>query len=266
MGCAFDENLVAKHVIIEDEDELYRLRKSKYVQSDICGIYSKVRDLLNKDRYVLFSGTSCQVAGLLSFLEKKYEKLVTVDFVCHGVSSPALLKNYFEWRGGKMGGKLISFDFRNKEKFGWGTYTKAQSRNCIEYKHSDYDPYFFSFLAGKTLRENCYNCQYKKLERVADITLADFWRVNEIDPQFADKMGVSLVWVNNEKGKQLWEKEMISQMEVIAIDAGDASKCNADLEKNSVRPSCRDTIYDGFDTDLDYYFSVKLKPPVNVKK
>lgn len=126
-GCAYDENLVARHIAVSNESELYKLQSSKYVQSDTRGIYKQVKTLLADDKYVLFSGTGCQVAGLKTFLNKDCEKLLTVDIVCHGVPSPALFKNYVDYMGRKLGGKLTSYNFRSKEKRGWDLYYKAEN-------------------------------------------------------------------------------------------------------------------------------------------
>ena len=118
-GCAYDENLVAKHIAVEDKKELKRLQSSKYVQSDTKDVYTKVKTALVQDRYVLFSGTGCQVAGLKAFLGKDYEKLITTDIICHGVVSPLLFEKYIDYMGKKLGGKLSDYNFRSKEKSGW---------------------------------------------------------------------------------------------------------------------------------------------------
>lgn len=126
-GCAYDENLVAKHIEVETEDGLYRLQSSKYVQSDTRKIYKQVKTELQNGKKVLFSGTGCQVAGLKAFLSKEYENLLTIDIVCHGVPSPKLFKNYIDYMGKKLGGTLTSYNFRSKEKRGWDLYYKAEN-------------------------------------------------------------------------------------------------------------------------------------------
>lgn len=89
-GAAFDGDWSVKHIGIENIKELPKLQGSKYVQSKIGNSYKKAKQLLDKDIPVLFSGTTCQIAGLLKYLRKEYEKLLTVDVICHGVPSPRI--------------------------------------------------------------------------------------------------------------------------------------------------------------------------------
>lgn len=114
-GCILTENFVAKHIVTNDLDEVYKMCGSKYVQSDLNNCFSQIKQLLTENKIVLFVGTPCQVSGLKLFLKKEYENLITLDFVCHGVPSPLLLKKYiteFE----KKGVKIIDFKFRDKKK------------------------------------------------------------------------------------------------------------------------------------------------------
>lgn len=266
-GCAYDENLVARHIAIESEDELYKLKNSKYVQSDMTGIYAQVKKALDDDRYVLFTGTGCQSAGLCSYLGgKEYPKLINVDVVCHGVPSPALFKNYIEWKGKKMGGKLNSYVFRSKEKAGWSIYYKAENEHKSESKYAMFDPYFGAFLACRIQRESCYNCHFARIDRHSDFTLADFWGVEISNPEFYDTRGVSLVLISSEKGRALWNNELLPLLDTIETNVKDSAKLNGNLIKSPQRPADRDTVYDGFDTNPDEYFSKKMKPPLLLGK
>lgn len=263
-GCAYDENMVARHIEITSENELHKLQNSKYVQSDLEGIYTKAKSALESGRLVLFSGTGCQIAGLQTFLNKKYDNLFTVDIICHGVPSPALFEKYLEWKGRELGGKLTEYSFRSKEKHGWNIYHKAANGKKSEFKNGIFDPYYYAFSKGKILRENCYECRYAKSERVSDMTLGDFWGIEMSNPEFYDLNGVSVVLVNNEKGKKMWD-EISDKVEFIPSTYAVAAKMNQNLVKVPARPACRDTIYEGFDTN-ENYFTTTLKPPFQFKK
>lgn len=264
-GCAYDENLVAKHIKVETEDELYRLQSSKYVQSDTRGIYKQVKTELRNGKEVLFSGTGCQAAGLRSFLGKDYGNLLITDIVCHGVPSPKLFKNYIDYMGKKLGGTLTSYNFRSKEKRGWDLYYKAENGQKSKSDYGFFDPYYSAFLYCKTYRESCYECKFANKNRVSDITLADYWGIQKFHPEFFDENGVSLVLVNTEKGKKYLEK-IKDKLEIIESDYNKASVMNANLVHPSKRPSCRDSIYDGFDCgNFETYAKTKLAFKINPK-
>lgn len=264
-GCAYDENLVAKHIKVETEDELYLLQSSKYVQSDTRGIYKQVKTELENGKEVLFSGTGCQAAGLRSFLGKDYGNLLITDIVCHGVPSPKLFKNYIDYMGKKLGGTLTSYNFRSKEKRGWDLYYKAENGQKSKSDYGFFDPYYSAFLYCKTYRESCYECKFANKNRVSDITLADYWGIQKFHPEFFDENGVSLVLVNTEKGKKYLEK-IKDKLEIIESDYNKASVMNANLVHPSKRPSCRDSIYDGFDCgNFETYAKTKLAFKINPK-
>ncbi|MEE1219703.1 MAG: Coenzyme F420 hydrogenase/dehydrogenase, beta subunit C-terminal domain [Ruminococcus sp.] len=264
-GCAYDENMVARHIEITDESQLYRLQNSKYVQSDMEGVYTKVKAALDSGKYVLFSGTGCQIGGLHTFLNKKYDRLFTVDIVCHGVPSPALFEKYIDWKGKQMGGKLTEYSFRSKEKCGWNIYYKATNDKRSKSQDGIFDPYYNAFLKCRIFRESCYECKYANSERASDITLGDFWGIEISNPEFYDLNGVSVVLVNTDAGKKMWE-DLSDSIKCIPSTLETAAKMNENLVRATPRPDCRDTIYDGFDVDTENYFSVKLKPPFQLKK
>lgn len=264
-GCAYDENLVARHIAITDINDLIKLQCSKYVQSDTSGIYSQVKKALTEDRYVLFSGTGCQVAGLKTFLGKDYPKLFTVDIVCHGVPSGKLFSRYLEYLGGKMGGKITSYSFRSKEKKGWDLYYKVTTKTKSKSGYGFFDPYYNAFLNCKIYRESCYSCKFANSTRPSEITLADFWGIEKINPDFYDKNGVSLVLVNNKKGTELWN-EIVDCLTYLPSTVEKAVEMNGNLAAPSKRPACRDNIYDGLDGDINKYVAEKLKMDSTMKK
>lgn len=264
-GCAYDENLTARHIAVENENELFRLQGSKYVQSDISGIYSRIKADLESDRYVLFSGTGCQVAGLRSFLGREYEKLTTVDIVCHGVPSPRLFARYIDYLGKKLGEPVKSYNFRSKKRHGWGLFYELEWDKKSKGGSGFDDPYYNAFLNCKTYREGCYNCRFANCNRQGDITLADFWGIEYINPKFYSKNGVSLVLVNTEKGKKLW-KSLDNCIDSADSTLEQAVKMNKNLSAPSSRPDCRNSIYEGFDGDFEEYVAKKLYVKPDIKR
>ena len=202
-GASFDEEFSVKHIEITQKEDLKKLRVSKYVQSRIGHTYKSAKEYLEQGRGVLFSGTPCQIAGLYSFLGKRYENLITQDIICHGVPSPLVWKKYKK----EQKGKLTDISFRDKSE-GWSTYSVRMSfKDREEFKQKAREnEYIKSFLSNICLRPSCYNCQFKDEIRQSDITLADFWGVENVVPEMFDDKGTSLVFVNSKKGEELFEK------------------------------------------------------------
>ncbi|MBQ9782712.1 MAG: Coenzyme F420 hydrogenase/dehydrogenase, beta subunit C-terminal domain [Clostridia bacterium] len=201
-GASFDENFVVKHLYIEKESDLYKLRKSKYVQSEINDTFLKTKDFLEQGRLVLFTGTPCQIGGLLSYLKKPYDNLITQDVICHGVPSPKVWQKYLETK--LNNGKIYNISFRDK-RLSWKNYLfTIEYQDKIESESLSENPYMQLFLKNVILRESCYNCAFKDKFRNSDITLADFWGIDNVCKDFNDDKGVSLVIVNSNKGENLF--------------------------------------------------------------
>lgn len=203
-GCILDEEFNVRHIRAVTEADRDRMRGSKYVQSDLRGVFVQIKKDLLDGRKVLFSGTSCQVAGLKGFLGKDYNKLICVDIVCHGVPSPLVFHDYLEWQKQRENSDVIAFDFRNKRDFGW-----AGQRETLFFSNGQrVDSEVFKYLFASTLieRPSCYRCPYKSIKRVGNITIADYWGIDQAAPGFNDNKGVSLVLVNNDKGSELFEQ------------------------------------------------------------
>lgn len=204
-GAAYHDDMTVGHFIVERLENLHKVQSSKYVQSNTEATYSQVKALLINGREVLYSGTPCQIGGLRAYLRKEYDNLYTMDLICHGVASPKLFAKYLIWLGGKMKGKIIGYDFRDKS-CGWGLdyMSKTKTKTKTKTKPSTLDPYYYHFLEGTTYRECCYRCNYCTKERVGDITIGDYWGVEKEHPEFYSAKGVSCFLVNSEKGMRLW--------------------------------------------------------------
>ena len=206
-GAKFNENFQVIHSYIENKEELYTFQGSKYVQTQIGEMYQKAKEFLEQDKYVLFTGTPCQIEGLYSYLGKEYEKLYTQDIICHGVPSPIVWRKYLEEFNKKYNGKPKEISFREKRNMGWSNYEMKLQYSTDSYITShNKDIYMKAFLSDICLRDSCYACNFKKKNRNSDITLADFWGIDNIDKEMNDDKGTSLVIINSKKGNQLFEK------------------------------------------------------------
>lgn len=208
-GPAFDENFQLRHIAVTDPAELPRLRGSKYLQSDVGDSYLQVKSALATGVPVLFTGTPCQINGLRSYLGKDYENLYCQDIICHGAPSPAVWKAYLAYRQQVAGSKVKSVNFRSKVK-GWKAFSMVlEFENGTVYSNtlSD-DPYMQAFLKDLSLRPSCYNCSAKGDRHLADITLGDYWGVDQLQPDMFDNKGTSLVVIHTEKGQRLIDRIM----------------------------------------------------------
>lgn len=195
-GARFNEQWEVVHDYTETVDGLAAFRGSKYVQSRIGNCYLKVEEFLKQDRYVLFTGTPCQVSGLKHFLRKEYDKLLAVDVACHGVPSPLVWKEYIENKQPKH------ISFRDK-KLGWKKFS-MRIDNYSNYHQKDC--FMTCFLSNLSLRPSCFNCQFKAGASGCDLTLADFWGVTDIAPHLDDDKGISVVLSYSYKGKEFLKK------------------------------------------------------------
>lgn len=205
-GCVFSEDYKsAYHIVGNTEQDLRRIMGSKYFQSDTEGIYSSVKDLLDKDKKVLFCGTPCQIAAIKSFLSKDYSNFYTIDFICKGINSPKAYRAYIEELERKYHSKIKVVRQKSK-KTGWQSLaTNIQFQNGVEYHKDRYSDWWIQgYTCGNLfMRENCQQCLYKGISRQADISLGDFWKIQNCSDSDLYK-GVSVVFVNSEKGRYLF--------------------------------------------------------------
>ena len=203
-GARFDNEWNVVHGYAETIDELAQFRGSKYVQSNIGDSYRQVKAFLKQERFVLFSGTPCQVAGLRKFLRKEYDHLLLVDVVCHGVPSPQAWKTYIANKD------VFHVNFRDK-KLGWKKYSMNINHVSCFYQR---DRFMLCFLANLTLRPSCFNCQFKSGTSGSDLTLGDFWGITEIEPHFDDDIGASVVLSYTAKGNSILEQIELNRKDV----------------------------------------------------
>ncbi len=189
-----------KHIRVEREEDLYLLRGSKYVQSDIGVVYQEVKQDLYGGRTVLFTGVPCQIAGLKAFLRHDYENLITVDLICHGVTPFSYLNEYIKEVVNKPWSRV---SFRGKRNYHLTVYCEDE---IIYSEPRDLDFYFQAFSDKLSFRDNCYSCTYAQGERCGDITIGDFWGIDRSTIKNNYNGRISLMLLNTEKGTLFWKQ------------------------------------------------------------
>ena len=208
-GACFNNDWTVSHKCISNIDEIYKLRGSKYVQSRIGSSFKEVKSFLKEGKWVLFSGTPCQIAGLNHYLGKDYPTLITVDIVCHSVPSPLVWAKYLSSlitvRNSSTNSK-ISVTFRNKEH-GWHSYGLLIKRDTgvIVNESSWSNNYMQGFLQDLYTRPSCAACPARQYRSHSDIMLADYWGVEKYHPDWDDNKGLSLILIKTEKARILFD-------------------------------------------------------------
>lgn len=201
-GVKFSEDFKVEYSCTETIEELVPLLSTKYVQANPKCVYSEVEEILKNGKEVLFFGNPCVVHGMDKFLGKKYDNLLLVDHVCFGIPSGGLWERYVEYLEEENNGKLQNFNFRDKRNKDSG-HTVSYVINSEEHTERMTDNLFCKlYLRQISLRESCYNCSYCTDERISDLTLGDFWGIEEVNSEFDDGFGVSLVIAHNDKGRR----------------------------------------------------------------
>lgn len=223
-GAEFDNQFQVRHSYVERNEEISKFRGSKYIQSDMRDSYKEAKRFLENGRKVLFTGTPCQIAGLKNYLQVDYEYLYCQDIICQGVPSPLVWNKYLKSRIKKNGkdSKIKSITLRSKEK-SWLNYEiliEFES-GYIYNSMKNNDSFIKVFMKYLSIRPSCFFCKFKGSNRCSDITLGDFWGIQNIAPSLNDDKGTSLVLINTSKGKELFSfisKSIINE-EVEFIDS-----------------------------------------------
>lgn len=256
-GCSM-ENIDGKlkpiHIRVDSEDYLYKLRGSKYVQSDLGNCYIQIKNDLDSGKKVMFSGTPCQVSSLRTFLgNKKYDGLFTIDIVCHGVPSARFFGDYIDCLSKKMGVTIKNFRFRDKSS-GWylqGAIDYEEKNGLMKSKilNPQLSSYFKLFIDSATYRESCYNCKFANGHRVGDITLGDYWGIERAHPEYLtanggkldSRKGISCVLINTAAGFCLID-EFGKNLNLLESSFEKVAAGNDQLNHPSSKPDYRNTI------------------------
>ena len=226
--------------IIRVEGDISPLRGSKYFQAKVGDTFKQVKKDLEDGRKVLFSGTGCQINGLTMLLGKEYPNLFLLDIICHGTPSPKLWREYAKYQE-KKHGKLESVNFRCKDD------------SCIDfgikenqiYISKDTDPFMCMFLRNYCLRPACYDCHAKHYKK-SDMTIADFWGIENVAPEMNDGRGTSLVITRTEKGQELFDS-IKSELKWKEVSYEDGVKGNPSEYSSVARPQQRETFFEDLD-------------------
>ena len=270
-GVSLSDTLQINHVRASTPSELIPLRGSKVIQSFAGDLYREIEEELQNGKTVYFSGTPCQIFGLLHYLGHRYENLITQDMICHGVCAPFLYEKYLEYLQDLHGSKISSIRFRDKET-GWRDYSVS-----VDYENGDRtvtphgkDEFMRAYLRNYALRPSCYKCPFKGTNRVSDITLADFWGAEHVVPDLDDNQGLSFVICHTPAGERMI-KEVLPQTDYKSVRYRDVIKYNMSGEVSSSKPAnnedfCRDLYEKPFQKVIDQYckisFSSKVKRAV----
>ncbi len=248
VGCVYSEDFKsAKQIMIHSMDELPPLMVSKYLQSDTEGIYSQVEEKLKAGNKVLFVGSPCHIAALDSFLNKEYDNLILCDFLCRGANSPKAHRKYIEYLENRYNSRIVSLRSKDKRN-GWEHFGQsAVFSNGQEYfsdRQTDLRIVAYHF-GNLMMRQSCNECQFKRIPRDSDITLGDFWGITAEEVDNIDN-GVSLVMLNSDKGKQLFEN-VSTRIVSINKTLEDAEKGNVAIHVSAPKGKNRDKFLSSLD-------------------
>lgn len=241
-GAAYDEVFSVRHIAVEKNEDLWKLRNSKYVQSNLEGVFEQVKQQLTNGRQVCFSGTPCQIEGLSRYLVRDYKNLLLVDIVCHGVSSPLIWRKYLETVK-KYEPKHIYFRWKH---YGYKYSTMSifdKDNKEVYYAGVESDRMLRAYFTNNCDREACYNCKFKKRYRASDITMWDCFQPRFFYKEFDDDLGASCVLVNSEKGKDRFNSIVKKNyIKYFQVDADEMTFGNKEMVGSVTKGSFRDTI------------------------
>lgn len=243
VGCTMDSSYHVRHIVISKKDDIVKLQKSKYVQSNMGSIYLQIKRLLQERKKILFSGTPCQVAAIKSFFENTdTSNLILVDIVCHGVPSQKLFLDYLQNLQERIG-NIDSYTFRAKIRHdnGMNWFFSFSQNGREHYRNWPEDSYNFLYMKGYIYRDSCYSCPFAKSKRVADITLCDYWQWDKYHRNdFSKKSSISGIIVYTEKGKKLID--VLRNIEKVSTKYEYIVKGNRCLVNHTVKNPQRDKI------------------------
>ncbi len=245
-GARFDESWNVVHDYVETVEGLSAFRGAKYVQSRIGLCFLQAETFLRQGRQVLFSGLPCQIAGLKKFLRKDYDNLITVDLFCHGVPSPMVWERFLEEEIATPHTQLKSISFRDKTS-GWKNYSFSYLQEDADGVHlhrmlSAKNLFMRGFLTDLYLRPSCYHCPAKQCKSGSDLTIGDYWGIQQAHPELDDDKGVSAILVNTDKGAAILQA--VQQVSLYESTFEKVVKCNPALIKSAQEPTKRSLFFE----------------------
>ena len=252
-GAVYNEDNSVSHILTNERNKLDEIRSSKYIYSLTDELFPEVKKQLKAGNKVLVCGAPCQISGLYTFLKKDYENLITCDFICKSVNSTKVFQKYIEWLESKYKSKAKKIKAKDKTT-GWHRFSmRVDFENGKSYVADRYnDPFFVGYLQTELFTmEACFNCQFRGFPRPADITLADFWGIENVDKTMDQDLGTSLIIINSQKGKEYYESlgDAIVSKEFTLKDAEPGNRALYEDALNRVDRDLREEFY----KDLDKY-------------
>lgn len=280
-GAVFNECWEVVHTYAENLKDVRSMMGSKYMQSRMENSYREAEGFLKRGRTVLFTGCPCQITGLHNYLGKEYHNLISVDFLCHGVPSPGVWRKYLtevstsfpkEINGISLdfSTKITGIDFRNKQQSGWKNFyltitglSNGTEKVLLSDKHKN-NPFMKGFLGDLYLRPSCYNCKCKNGASHSDLTIADFWGISSIMPDFDDDKGVSLVLVNTDKGRNVLA---LCDLEIRKSTLDDARRFNGGFKETVIIPPKRDAFFHHYNSGyaISPWIDKELRIPMKMR-
>ena len=270
-GAVFDEYWEVEHTYAENLAGVRLMMGSKYLQSRIGNCYQLAEKFLKEGKKVLFSGTPCQITGLYKYLKKEYSNLISVDFLCHGVPSPGVWRRYihdiFQTPARRTAAgkntvlssslksvpEITGIEFRDKELTGWKKYSfvvrgvsadKADKDSVLLSDRHFENPFMRGFLANIYLRPSCYDCKCKNGVSHSDLTIADFWGINHLMPDFDDDKGIGMILINSEKGQNMIDN---LDLDIRETSLSDAMRLNGGFREHIEIPYKRKVFFVRYD-------------------
>lgn len=235
-GVHLDNNFNLKHIRIDNLNDIALLQGTKYIQSDMTAIFTDLNNDLSSDKPVLFIGTPCQVASVSNYVTKQkfdVQNLYLCDIICHGVPSPKVFRDYIEWLNTKEKSSINRYYFRNK-KISWRGDSSAAEDKMGKIIHNQYTSAFMNIYYSNNITcDTCFNCKFTSIDRISDITISDFWGIENEKPDFEDPLGVSMVMINTAKGRELF-----SEIEGVSTEANIKNAKQPQLKESTKKPDC----------------------------
>ncbi len=207
-GASLDNDFNLKHIRINRVEDITMIQGTKYIQSDMTDVFDNLKNDIENGNSVLFTGTPCQVAAVKNYATNRnlnVQNLYLCDIICHGVPSPKVFKDYIQWLGDEEKSKITKYYFRNKA-FSWRSDSSSAETDTNEIKRNKNVSAFMSLYYGNNITcDACFDCKFTSQDRVSDLTISDFWGIENDNPEFEDELGVSMVMVNTSKGKELFD-------------------------------------------------------------
>lgn len=209
VGCVWNRKMEPVLTVASTLEELEPMQGSKYLSSLAGSAYADTKKLLLDGKSVLFTGTPCQCAGLLNYLKKPYDNLLTMEFLCHGIPSQMAFDAFRQYLEKQKRGTIVAYSFRDKEKYGWShseSFAVERKGNVRKYwVDGSVNSYLYGFLNGYLNRYSCYTCNFRGLERYTDFTVCDFWGYQNHHKELSAYEGISALQINSQKGKAFFE-------------------------------------------------------------